>query len=86
MEKLGAFEKIVNISGILSGISFIVSLFFVQGVTGWVIGETQENMYVLIVFMAFSFIWTLLVFSWYVKHKREKQVDVKEILKKYGKY
>jgi len=72
------YQKLITFFGIISIIGFVISLVFIIGITGGVIGATRANVYGLIFIIVPLLIWSIL--SILRIKRKEKEVNISKII------
>lgn len=69
---------------ILAGVSIIgafVSLFFLAGMTGAVLGATRNNLYGLIFIIVSLLVWSIVVLLYSRGNREKKELDIKKLVR-----
>ena len=86
-KRLNSTKIIIQISGIFAIAGFILSIFFISGMTGYVVGEEIKSNYFSLVFLAFvlgCWVVSVLYFSFLNRQKRKEKIDIEKLIATRG--
>ena len=75
------------VSGVFSIAGFILSIYFISGMTGYVVGEEiKSNLFSLVLLAFILLCWVVSVFfySYLRKEKKREEIDIKKLIDSRG--